>query len=70
MDFNPLQRNPQIYITLGENHMTEKRKLEPSINIKSSELVSRKLKKTCDLNDLSPEPTIQSCDTGHMTAVN
>ena len=45
MDFNPLQRNPQIYITLGENHMTEKRKLEPAINIKSSELVSRKLKK-------------------------
>ena len=55
MDFNPLQRNPQIYITLGENHMTEKRKLEPSINIKSSELVSRKLKKnvtsmTCHLS--------------------
>ena len=45
MDFNPLQRNPQIYITLGENHMTEKHKLEPAINIKSSELVSRKLKK-------------------------
>ena len=56
MDFNPLQRNPQIYITLGENHMTEKRKLEPAINIKSSELVSRKLKKkhvtsmTCHLS--------------------
>ena len=32
--FKPLQKNPQIFtvLTFGENHMTERYKLEPAIN--------------------------------------
>ena len=35
MNFKPLQRNPQtLYLTLQENRMIEKHKLEPAINEK------------------------------------
>ena len=39
-------------LTLGENHMTEKHKLEPT------------RQQTCELDELAPAPAIRSCDYG------
>ena len=54
------KKSTNLYVTVGENHMTEKHKLEPTIDLK---LITgkRKLLKTRDLNELAPEPAIWSC---------
>ena len=51
------KKYPNLYLTLGENHMTEKHKLEPTRQRKT-------LKKTCELDELAPAPAIRSCDYG------
>ena len=64
MNFKPLQRNPQtLYITLGENRMIEKHKLEPAINQKLTTGQRKTEKKTPDLDVLAPTRAIRSCDT-------
>ena len=50
------KKYPNLYLTYGENHMTEKHKLEPTRQ--------RKTKKTRDLDELAPAPAIRSCDYG------
>ena len=46
MNFKPLQRNPQtLYLTLGENRMIEKHKLEPAIDQKLTTGQRKTLKK-------------------------
>ena len=46
MNFKPLQRNPQtLYLTLGENRVIEKHKLEPAIDQKLTTGQRKTLKK-------------------------
>ena len=50
MDFKALQKSTDLYLILGENHITEKQKLEPANHYKPA-TVQCKTSKTRDLDE-------------------
>ena len=57
MDLNHCKEILNLFLTFGENHMTEKQKTWAYSSAEN-------FKKTCELDELAPAPAIRSCDYG------
>ena len=60
----PLQRNPESILNYWGEPYDWKTKTWACNQLKANNLSAEYFKKTHNFNELAPEPTIQSCDSG------